>query len=184
MGHLVTLFSSKRILVYDSFNRADNATTLGNADTGQAWTALAGTFGISGNQAYVASHVGADRAVLNANAFDYALTVQFSIAAALQRLIFRNSDINNEWFVEGGASAYTLVKRVAGTTTTQGTYNVGVQSNDQLLVVCRGSVITLYVNGISAITVTDSFNASATNVGIGKSTVTACTWENLVVEAM
>src|SRR5690606_6906950 len=42
--------------VVDTFARPDSATSLGTADTGQTWTAHAGTWGISGGQAYHAGN--------------------------------------------------------------------------------------------------------------------------------
>jgi hypothetical protein len=39
--------------VTDSFNRTDSASSLGTADSGQSWSQVAGTNGISSNQAYV-----------------------------------------------------------------------------------------------------------------------------------
>jgi len=41
--------------VTDSFTRADSATALGNAETGQTWTVPSGTWGISTNKAYAPS---------------------------------------------------------------------------------------------------------------------------------
>jgi hypothetical protein len=63
-AHRIALASCALItalpLVSDAFNRANSATTMGNADTGQAWgAAIAGTFGIDAQRAYVATIAGA-----------------------------------------------------------------------------------------------------------------------------
>jgi hypothetical protein len=47
--------AGEQFVVRDRFGRADSALTLGSAETGQAWTAQQGTWGISSNQAYVAA---------------------------------------------------------------------------------------------------------------------------------
>ena len=53
---LGTLASARRsgstVVVSDSFNRANSASSLGNADTGQAWSSVIGTWGIDANRAY------------------------------------------------------------------------------------------------------------------------------------
>jgi hypothetical protein len=49
----------------DRFNRA-NATTLGNAETGQTWTTVSGsTYGVTGNRAYVVSPSTASFSTIN-----------------------------------------------------------------------------------------------------------------------
>lgn len=44
---------TSKVKLWDTFNRADSASTLGSADTGQAWTAVSGTWGISSNKGYL-----------------------------------------------------------------------------------------------------------------------------------
>lgn len=53
--------------VHDGFNRADSASVLGTADSGQPWVAHVGTWGVTGNGAYCSNHgAGAARASIDA----------------------------------------------------------------------------------------------------------------------
>lgn len=48
----------------DTFTRADNPASLGTADSGQVWSPLAGTWGVSGTKAVVVSGAGHNQAVI------------------------------------------------------------------------------------------------------------------------
>ncbi len=63
--------------VTDTFNRADNASSLGTADSGQAWTAHGGTWGIASNRAVAPSAAAYNAASLDAGAL--LVTVQATI---------------------------------------------------------------------------------------------------------
>src|SRR5690242_18710328 len=52
------------VIASDNFNRADDPTSLGTADTGQTWTSVTGTWGISSAQAVHFDSSGTGRAVL------------------------------------------------------------------------------------------------------------------------
>lgn len=47
-------------LLYDSFDRADSASSLGTAESGQAWTAGSGTWGISNRRGYLVTASGTE----------------------------------------------------------------------------------------------------------------------------
>jgi hypothetical protein len=53
-------------VLFDNFNRANSASTLGGAVVGGSWTANTGTWGISSNQAYLPTEAGNSVATLNA----------------------------------------------------------------------------------------------------------------------
>lgn len=52
------------VFINDTFDRADNNTTLGTATSGQAWTAVSGTWGISNNEGYCVSDASGNKAIL------------------------------------------------------------------------------------------------------------------------
>lgn len=110
----------------DTFTRADSATTLGTAETGGAWSALAGTWGISGNKAYMPAGATDGFAVLTSNFLSdgYAeadITLSATANRAATGLVFRAADINNMLMVEltkvVGADIIGLWKRIGGTWT-------------------------------------------------------------------
>lgn len=44
---------TSKLKLWDTFDRANSTSTLGSADTGQAWTARSGTWGVSSNRGYL-----------------------------------------------------------------------------------------------------------------------------------
>lgn len=145
----------------DDFTRADSATTLGNG-----WTTLSGTWGISANQAYLATPSGTDRAVRDFKLSDCVIQATFATTGNVQRLTFRHVDTQNELFVSADATQWTLNKRVANVLTTLGTYAALPANGDVVRVVLNGSSITVYINGTSRITATETFNQTATVHGM------------------
>jgi hypothetical protein len=180
----------------DSFTRADSASSLGTADSGQAWSAPSGTWGISGNKAYSASATNGDRANLPAGVRDAVFSVDITsdnYSVSNPGLMVRFVDNSNFLYVDlqGGnarilkvvANATTSLASAAFTPTNSVTYN--------LKAACYGDVIALYVDNVLKATTTLSGDdstlfsgATATGVGLrfGKSSGTpSLTWDNLAV---
>jgi hypothetical protein len=159
--------------ITDSFNRADNATTLGNADTGQAWQIVAGTgstttWGIISNQAY--NIAGQDSfAIQDAAVSDCTIQVKVSDTSTKQysRLIFRFVDKDNHFMLQNNTTNYQLYKKAAGTFTALKTIAVTPAIGDIMKVVLSGSTITPYINGVAQAAATETFNQTATKHGIG-----------------
>lgn len=172
--------------VFDSFNRADNAASLGSAETGQAWTATVGTWGVLGGAAKLyGTSGGIGRAIIDAPKPNCVVSVQFTTAVLNQRLIFRYTDGSNEWYLGVGASGtYILAKRVAGVVTTMGTSAIPVANGDFIALNLNGSSINAYVNGALLFTITDSFNSSAIKHGMYVQVDTTATFKYFTVEAM
>jgi hypothetical protein len=116
----------------DTFTRADSALTLGTSSGGQAWSALTGTWGITGNKAYcavdgVSVGGGYNVATLNAgqSLVTYTATVTPKVGAVEFGLAALTQDIDNlvMWDLSGdtaaGAGNITtrLFSRAAGTFT-------------------------------------------------------------------
>jgi hypothetical protein len=185
MGHLLTILQKKKVIVQDSFNRADNALTLGNADTGQTWGVTPNAWGISGNQAYSVDTTTTDYASITGtiNPFKMSATLKFS---SYEGIMLRFSDTNNHIFARIGSSDITLQKRVAGASTTIGTYTFSPVVGNSYLVqaICNGSNIRIILDGIERINVTETFNQSAIKVGIKVFASAAGRFDNFLLEEL
>ena len=155
--------------ITDTFTRANNATSLGSTETGQPWTALSATWGITGNAAYIASGVaGNTLATVNAGRANFTAQLTNSIVTAqYPGMCFRVTDINNFWaWYRSASNAYTLSKIVAGTQTNVASATLTAANGDVLQVVTSGSSISCTVNGANLTSTTDTFNSTATGVGM------------------
>jgi len=180
-----------KLVVYDSFNRADNPNSLGIADTGQVWQALSGVWGILSGVAYNTNILsGNNRVVLDAGLSDYIIQVKTTISAGYARLLFRLSDDKNEWMLTRSpfnvAIDYELQKRVNGVTTLMGTFSTTPQNGDILKVICKGDNIQAFINDINVINLNDDFNGSSTKCGFGffkePGIINDSTFDNFTVE--
>lgn len=168
-GRAVALLGT-RTLVSDTFTRADSATTLGTADTGQAWVAMVGTWGLAGGQAYLVSATADAAAVVDAGVADCTVRVTIPTAAgAVCGLTFRLTDASNYWrVVRSGVSNVVLQKTVAGARTTVATATATIADGAVLEVRGAGSAISVTLGGVllTALSVSDAFNATATKHGL------------------
>ena len=159
----------------DSFNRADSTTTPGSTDGGTAftWSEELGTWGISSNQAYITASANSYMTIDVGESDFEEVSVDVTVLAATAEawINFRYSDGNNRWRWGGEiATDARLEKVVAGAVTTY-TPDVNgsdweIAQGDTLMVRAHGSVIECFINGKHAITISDSFNDTATEVGL------------------
>lgn len=164
-------------LVSDTFNRADSTTSLGTADTGQAWTPLATTvWGIIGNTAYETGNAAQALAVVETGVSDCTVSVTMPVMGDTG-LCFRASDNDNNFvtnptalYREQSDTGYTLL----------GSYPQ-INAGDRLAVVLSGSTITVKVNGAAVLTVTDTFNQTATKHGLRSHNSTAARFDDFEV---
>lgn len=159
-------FGSKvrRAVVRDSFNRADNSVTPGNADSGQAWvTQGASVFGIQSNQLKSGS-AASGYAYIDSGLSDCEVTIKYVTMFTAQRLLLRWVDVNNEVYLDTSTSTAGLTKRVAGTTTSLGSFPMA--AGDTVRVVMAGSSIKVYLNGVLKQSITETFNQTATKQGV------------------
>ena len=158
-----------RVVVSDTFTRANNASSLGSAETGQVWAQVVGTgWGIDTNQAALSASVGNDLAVV-----DSGVSV-CSVAATLTGvtgnnagLAFSVTDASNWWGLWGGSGGLFLIKNAAGVQTVPASDAVAIAEGSVLKVTRSGASITCAVNGVVRLTLSDAFNASATKHGLG-----------------
>ncbi len=160
----------------DDFNRADNASSLGTpSDGGGAWSALAGTWGVSSNQGYTASSAAAQCAVLEASAADGEVQVTVSGAGAV---VFRATDASNYLVVFYGGGYFLFYRRDAGSDVSIATWTGGVLNGDTVKVTFAGAAVEGFVNGSSRGTSSSSFNQAATKHGIRTDSATGSRFEN------
>lgn len=110
-------------LIQDTFNRA-NASVLGNADTGQPWTAANGTIGIRSNKAaWISSAADARPYAYVDDSYDTDINVDFTLSATPDRrncgVIFRRTGPDDYLFVKledtAGEQTLALMRRTTAT---------------------------------------------------------------------
>lgn len=149
----------------DLWQRAD-AATLGNAESGQAWTTWSGAPGIISHQACATT--AANTKVVIAGSADGYCEVDLKVFGAGEMwLVFRGSSTNNYWRVgcQGGA-VLAFQKVVAGSARDMVSADLGILTpNDRVGVLCVGAQITVLLNGTALGTWTDNFNQTAEMTG-------------------
>lgn len=131
MGRLLTLLSKKKrlsanvwgtALVYDSFNRINNASTLGNTETGQTWEYETTYWYISNNKAYANAQSARVNPGVSDN-FEIQADITFNTYAGL---IFRamSATSNNFYLVRMNGTNITLFRVISGTPTSIGSYDI------------------------------------------------------------
>jgi hypothetical protein len=153
-------------VVSDLFNRANNASSLGTADTGQVWSALAETWQILANQASMATQVSNGVAVVPTAVANCTVGVTATVAGTDNGVVGRATDINNYWRFIFESGTWFLQKTVAGARTTVNSIAGVSANNDRIELVMNGNILTGKVNGVAILSATDAFNASATSHGI------------------
>lgn len=153
----------------DTFTRADSATTLGSAETGQAWTSLAGTWGISANQAYNAVVGGSKYVVVDAGVSDCTVQVTLVTGGTDFGLILRAVDSNNLLRLYPESGAIQLGQYVAGSFSAIGTVGSGLtfNANGVLKVAMSGPSFTISYNGVVLGTLTTAQFQASTKHGFG-----------------
>jgi len=184
-------------LALDRFNRANDALLLGTSEIGGAWSALAGTWGISGNSAYLAARVGDSVAALEVGNVNHTVFVDVTPGNSLGQpaLLGRVVDAANYWLLlpgQQGSSPQTLSiwKKVAGVFTNLATYNLPagqayvIGQPSRIGLKFSGNVVTAYINGVTLGSVTDAALNTATKIGLRYNDAnTGSTWDNLVTIA-
>lgn len=155
------------LVLRDSFDRA-NASTLGTADTGQAWTTN-GTQGISGNLGYSSADYGG--VGINPGAvIDYSVEVTFATIVSEPSLVFKRVDSNTGVNVCATANSYVIKGfNIDEGWTTHKTYAVTPVNGDTIKVVVTSGVANVYLNGNATPIMTWTINSkyiAGTQVGL------------------
>lgn len=176
------------ISITDSFDRADDAASLGTADTGQIWTAHAGTWGISGNKAIVSGAASDKHASLDSGAANATVRATLSPVGASQSitvgLLFRAQSANNGllFVILPSGEIARLLKIVAGVATIIATAGYTPSTSSTLTVTCSGTTVDCYVDGvllIHATGVTDFL--TETQHGLYSSSAITASWDTFSV---
>jgi len=166
----------------DTFDRAD-AAGLGTATTGQAWAASAGVFNLAAGYAVPSTNANT-RSVTESSSPNCAVSSDVYFNAGDQAwLVGRFVDGNN--YIRAGVANtgnVTIQRIQAGAATGLVTGNKA-KSGDRIELVMVGDKLSLYVNEYLYCYINDSFNQSATQVGIQAATTTT-KFNNFAVSRM
>lgn len=168
-------FASGFPAITDSFNRADNASSLGSTDTGQAWTDN-GTFGISTNQMYRTSTVDGELAWITAGVTDMTTSITVSAFGGQTGAVARMTDTSNFYLAHVATGGQvTIYKCVAGGFTQLATTATAFTTGDVLGLKVAGTQITSLRNGATIDSVSDSALTTGTLAGV-RAGNTSTTW--------
>lgn len=160
------------VIVSDSFNRANNTTSLGNADTGQTWqysainnaTVPPLSIGINNNSAY--NSVTQDiLAIIDAGISDCIVSMRISTLGAYEKLIWRFKDYSNFYWAEDSGANLLVFVMVNGTRTQLGSLSRPV-AGQTLKVVLNGGTHQVYLDNALVQTISDS-SVVGTKHGMG-----------------
>ena len=159
----------------DTFTRANSATSLGTATSGQTWVASVGTWGITSNTAYIPTPVANASNIAYIAAIKSDGTFQVTVADSAgvndnAALVLRYVDASNylNLTLDGFSGAVLLQKVVAGTATTVATAaaTFPTTASQVLTVVASGSSYVCKLNGTTVFSATDTALNTATGVGL------------------
>lgn len=158
--HIALLASGYRV-VTESFNRADHASSLGIADSQQAWSTQAGTWGITGNKAYQSLTTNSDRVVTLDSGIQGASDIRVKVvwnAGEKAGIAFRAQDASTGFifFIDAGGG-YSLGRKLPSYSVL-GTNASGPATNGQTLemrVILNGTSITCFANNSQKFSLTD-----------------------------
>jgi len=160
-------FKKSNMLVYDSFNRTDNTTTLGKADSGQTWETWSGTWGIASNQAYISSGTSNSKVAIESGSSDCVITLKNSLQSAGNRILFRGVETNNHYQFQTESSQFRIYKNEGGVSTMLGSNSTIIPSSGDILkVVLSGSSIKCFVNDNLVFDISNTFNQTSTKHGM------------------
>lgn len=154
----------------DQFDRPDSTTELGDFAAGRPWTATAGTWGISDNEAYlVESDEFRNHAVIGMGQGDGGAQVRLDKVVNGSGLVFRYLGPYNYWAVVAvpDVATWNVIKVVDGDQEVVGNTGQSPTGDGTTIAVrLRGDTIDVIVNGRIRKTVVDDFQAEAGKVGI------------------
>lgn len=159
------------IIVSDSFTRANNPTSLGTAETGQAWSALEGTWGIVDNQAIV--NILDSVAVVEAGVSNCEVTVTLQGTMEGRGPVIRQKQgatidgLHFQIESSGGPTGTSLVLYERPSWIVVGRADIVQKYTTILRVVANGSDISIYLDGVLVLTVNHSYNLTETRHGMG-----------------
>lgn len=177
--------------VRDSFDRADNATTMGDADTGQTWVPAAGTWQIESNKATTSS-TSSVTTLIESEFNDVIVECDItwgSGGSSTHGMIFRALDDDNRLgiFINPSVDEFAIWKTDGGSTLKLNPVTVTLDEavTYTLKAECEGQFVRCYLDGALQFTYdladiagddTQYTGAGYTKCGLRGSTST--TWDN------
>lgn len=150
----------------------DDGPTIPEANTGQQtvnWyqDLVGNTMGLRGHHAAPHWPVGTALCTWQCFGATVILRSHFSTNEQGMGLVFRLTDQDNYWRVENTGGDYSLIKREAGSESTEGTLGVTPADGDEIKVFALGSQIQVYQNDVLQLQVTgETFNEHETMHGL------------------
>jgi hypothetical protein len=168
---------AKSLLSTDSFNRANVTGSVGSTDGAgtldpQTWTLQQGTSSINSNTYIMGAPatvgpINGAISTLELGIPDVDLSITIPTIGNAAGIVFRFSNTSNYWYYVGdGTIAAKIRKNVAGVVTNMGSTHGTAVAGDVLRVVCTGSSLSFYLNGVFQETIVDSHNSTATKHGL------------------
>jgi hypothetical protein len=185
------------IALYDTFDRADNASAVGTSDSGATWTVAAGTWGITSEQLKLQA-VSATLAALvyDVGVADVSVIVTIDVSATTPQpgVLLRYTDVDNCLYAKVYNSGIRLFKRVAGVETQLIVFSSTTQAGNRrrlrfsvvgIVVSCTDPVTGLQVGASHTLAGGDETTfAAQTKVGLGEVASAAdriSTYKNIVI---
>jgi hypothetical protein len=146
------------------------------------WLSVSGVFSITGNQAYLSTHVGDNMTVYDTGVSDGDVQVTIAVTGSVTRVFVRSSSNGQNCFmIQPTTGGYEMYKRTAGSWGLVGTTSGITSTNgDVIKFTLSGSSIKLLVNGVEKLNPTDTFNQTATYHGIGSDNFNS-RWDDFTV---
>lgn len=184
------ILNNKRVIVRDSFDRADSNTTLGQADTGQTWQYLGvgGTpvWGISGNKAYNVTISNYAKAFIESYLSDCIVSGRINyVATAETGFLLRGKDATN-WVQVTLAPTGVLVKKyVVNAYTVLATYSFTPVDGQyyKIEAIMKKEKIQIKLDGTTILVVYETFNMNETKHGLRvfTSSLAANRWDDFKI---
>lgn len=148
----------------DRVNRANSTTSAGVADTGHAWEAVNGVWGINSSKLYPVSTPGRGLLLQNIGLAD--CVIKCTVKTAIESgPCFRAVDQNNFYYVRFYPDNISIEKYTAGVKTILKSTDLGgeILTTNEAVIVLRGGTIRVFVDGILRATASDPLAAAATH---------------------
>lgn len=162
---------STTVYASDSFTRANSTTTLGTDETGKVWSAYTtpNVYGIQNNQAYPVTPDLNDPIYIDAGVSDNIyFQIRHAVFDAASQIMWRITG-KDDYMVLENNEAFRVV---ADLWSSRGTIPA-LTNGDLIRIELRGSEHKIFVNGILALTFTETAHQASTRFGFATSGTTA-----------
>lgn len=172
----------------DTFDRANSATSLGTAGSGQTWEAVSGTWGIDEDSAATSGggQDGPNLAVIPRGTGDGLTEVTMTVVEGGAGLVFRYLDPDNYWSVTAnpGVGSWSVNRVIDGDDELVGELTGPTASGVTVSVVADGTAVRFLLDGVEYLSITDGALADQLQGGLIASagTANAARWDRFLVE--